>query len=115
MALLKSDPSILNENARNWNNERSHFDQIGVFSTATVPLSEHLWNEYSRGHSGFSIGFNTLELCRQMHCGFGFMYNSDEPILNRFLEKSNDDADILYYKKSKWKPEEEFRFVTVGI
>lgn len=115
LALLKSNPSILTENAKNWNSERSNFDQIGVFSNATVPLSEHLWNEYSNKHSGFSIGFNTLELCRQMHCGFGFMHYSDDPILYRFLDNSDNDADIFYYKKTKWKPEEEFRFITVGV
>ena len=39
----------------------------------------------------------------------------DAPIVHRFLTKTDDDADILYYKKKKWKVENEFRFVTVGV
>jgi hypothetical protein len=115
LALLKKNPSILNENAKNWNNERSHFDQIGVFSTASDPLSDHLWNEYGNQHAGFSLGFKTLQLCREMKCGFGFMHYSDDPILYSFLDKSDNDPHILYYKKNKWRPETEFRFVTVGV
>ncbi|MBS1656124.1 MAG: DUF2971 domain-containing protein [Bacteroidetes bacterium] len=115
LELMKENPGMLLENARNYNSEPSHFNTIGVFSTATNILSSHLWNEYSKEHSGFAVGFKTLELCREMKSGFGYMRYCNDPIVFRFLRDKEDDADFLYYKRTKWKVEEEFRFVTVGV
>lgn len=115
LAELRADPGILNANAKEWNSTRENFDQLGVFSTAMDELNDSVWQEYSAGHSGFCVGFNTIELCRQVKSGFGYMKYSDAPIIHRFLTKKDEDADILYYKKKKWEIENEFRFVTVGV
>lgn len=112
---LKKNPGIIVENQKNWNEKRGNFDRYGVFSVAMNPLSEHLWKEYADNHAGFCLGFNTLELCRQMKSGFGYVNYSDEPYIFSFLDKKDDGLDVLYLKKDKWNVEEEFRFITMGI
>src|SRR5580704_3964607 len=67
---MKADPNLLVSNAENYYRERSNFDKIGIFSTAMGELNEHVWKEYSSDHSGFCLGFNTIELCRQMKSGY---------------------------------------------
>ncbi|RZJ83472.1 MAG: DUF2971 domain-containing protein [Chryseobacterium sp.] len=115
LAELRANPGILDANAKEWHSTRENYDQLGVFSTAKHELNDHVWKDYSADHSGFCVGLNTIELCRQVKSGFGQMKYCDAPIIHRFLTKTNDGADILYYKKKKWEIEDEFRFVTVGV
>ena len=50
-----------------------------------------------------------------MNSGFGFVKYVDKAIVFKFLTKSADDPDILYFKRKKWEVENEFRFITVGV
>lgn len=115
LAELKANPGLLDENAREWNETRENFDQIGVFSTAIGELNENLWKDYGAAHAGFCVGFKTVEFCRSVQSGFGYMHYNDSPIMHRFLKEADDAPDILYYKKMTWDKEKEFRFITVGV
>ena len=111
----KNNPEIIVEHHREYNTIRTNFDQIGVFSTSMSPLIPKIWEEYGDNHKGYCIGFNTVELCRQMKSGYGYVRYCDEPYQYSFLNKQDDELDTLYLKKTSWKHEDEFRFITVGI
>ncbi len=111
---LKKDPSIIIKQHEQWNSNRNNFDGHGVFSTSTDPLSNHLWKEYGDIHRGYCLGLNTLDLCKQVKSGFGFVTYSDEPFVYSFIKNNNEDLDMLYLKKKRWEKEKEFRFITVG-
>ena len=115
LEIIRQNPHFMLENQKAFNAKEANFDTFGVFSTAKTELNDHLWQEYSNKHSGFCIGFNTVELCRQVKSGFGFVTYSDKPFVYRFLNKRDDDPDMLYYKKKKWEVEDEFRFITAAI
>ncbi len=93
---------------------RERFDQYGVFSTSLDCLNIPTWKVYGDNHKGYSIGFNTLELARQLQCTTGIVTYSDKPFPYSFLG-SHEEVDILLYKKSSWTYEQEFRFITLGI
>lgn len=114
--LTKTNPDMITENLKNWNSEEANFDRYGVFSTGMDELSEKIWVEYGQNHAGYCVGFDTVELCRQILCGYGYVTYSNAPYQYSFFKDIMErDLDALYLKKTKWSHEKEFRFITVGI
>lgn len=114
--LTKQNPAMVTENLKNWNVVEKNFDPYGVFSTGMDELSEKTWMEYGQEHCGYCVGFDTVELCRQMLCGYGYVTYSDAPYPYSFFKEIMDrDLDALYLKKTKWRDEKEFRFITVRV
>lgn len=111
---IKEDPETHFNTNRQYILKRERFDQYGVLSTSTDSLNIPTWELYGDNHQGYAIGFNTLELSRQMNCTSGNVTYSDKPFQYSFLGKHNE-VDMLLYKKTSWAYEQEYRFVTLGI
>jgi hypothetical protein len=113
---IKKNPKIVVENLKQHAANSKNFDGHGVFSTSIDDLNEKVWEEYGDHHAGYSVGFKTVEFCRKIKSGYGYVKYSDKPHKYSFLEKRDDDEMTrLYLKKTKWQYENEFRFITVGV
>ncbi len=113
---LNLNPEVVLQNWNNYNLVSANFDKYGVFSTAMNPLSDGLWRKYGDNFRGYCIGFDTVEFCRGIKSGYGYVNYSDAPFPYSFLEDTEKtDLDRLYLKKTFWSYEEEFRFITVGV
>jgi hypothetical protein len=113
---LNLNPEVVLQNWNNYNLVSANFDKYGVFSTAINPLSDGLWRKYGDNFRGYCIGFDTVELCRNIKSGYGYVNYSDNPFQYSFLENiEKTDLDRLYLKETSWCYEDEFRFITVGI
>lgn len=110
----KANPQHILDRHNEIQNDRERHNPYGVFSTSVNGLSNHLWREYSADGTGYALGFKTVELCREMKCGFGWVTYSDAPYKYSFLEERSAEL-LLYQKKDKWKDEEEFRFITATV
>ncbi|HNX55300.1 MAG TPA: DUF2971 domain-containing protein [Prolixibacteraceae bacterium] len=114
---LKNDP--INYFLRNriaFNSDTSHFDRIGVFSCCMSFGNEAMWAHYGNNHSGFAVGFNTIELARSLKCSLGLVNYSDSPIDYYILgDNRNRMTTEILQKSTKWQYEEEIRFYTYGV
>lgn len=112
---IKSDPhNHFSLNRKEILSNRKRFDQYGIFSTSANSLDTLTWETYGDNHQGYCIGFNTVDLARNLNCTCGIVTYSDSPFPYRFLD-DKPDLDVLLYKKKSWEYEEEFRFLTLGI
>ena len=111
---IKADPNSHFNANRQQLLQRECFDQYGILSTSSDCLNIPTWEVYGDSHQGYAIGFNTLELARQIRCTTGVVTYSDNPFLYSFLG-DHEEGDILLNKKTAWAYEQEFRFITVGI
>jgi hypothetical protein len=115
----KTNPRILDENLKHRLENRENFNAYGVFSTSKEELKEKTWKEYGDNHTGYCLGFKTLELCRELDkkSMFGYVEYEDEPYEYSFFNEDKRSSDIsrLFLKKKIWGYEDEFRFITAGI
>jgi Protein of unknown function (DUF2971) len=111
---IKVDPTNHFNTNRKTLMTRKRFDLYGVFSTSSDCLNIPTWELYGDNHKGYSVGFNTLELARQLQCTTGIVTYCDKPFAYSFLGK-HEELEILLYKKKAWSYEKEFRFLTLGI
>ncbi len=89
---------------------------MGIFSTSVDPLNEMMWAHYSDNGKGICIGFDTVELIRDLGVGFGLAIYQDEPLFYSFiLGKPITSSDDFLYKHSKWRYEKEFRLIAFFI
>lgn len=115
--IAQGDPQgYFHGNIKEYQNKRSNFDRIGVFSCCTAGDNEPMWAHYGDNLQGFAIGFDTEELARQLDCTAGYVHYDDSPIRFHPMENnSNADGHIIFQKSRRWNTEEEFRFSTAGI
>lgn len=114
---FEKDPiEYFTRNRSEFNSDESHYDRVGIFSCCSSFGNEAMWAHYGNNHSGFAVGFNTVELFRELQCGLGLVNYSDRPIDYYILgnNKGRIEAEILQ-KSTKWSFEEEIRFYTYGI
>lgn len=96
--------------------ESKVYDGVGVFSLTKNELNETMWAHYGNNSKGFCIGFNTVELCRNIITSFGPVRYEDNPPVYSFIKEWNENEfDNSFFKHSKWSHEEEFRLITYGI
>lgn len=115
----KADPTnYFNSNREPTLSDDKYYNQIGIFSCCLSEINETMWAYYGNNHNGFAIGFDTLELCKELNCAFGKVRYSDEPI--DFIIQGDNDVSLekeIFQKSIKWSSEEEFRFIShvIGI
>lgn len=91
------------------------YDRVGLFSCTTDELNETMWAHYGNNHKGFAVGFNTVELSRNLLCSIGpVKYNDEVPHYSFINPKMDDDFDTYFLKSKKWEYENEFRYFTIG-
>lgn len=112
--ITRANPSNITDAHKTIQTDRSRFDSYGVFSASTNGLNERLWKEYGEDSTGYCVGFDTVKLCKQVQCSYGYVTYSDSPFVYSFLNKRKD-IDMIFLKKTSWSHEEEFRFITAGI
>lgn len=93
---------------------REKYDQYGIFSTSSDPVSLETWDLYGDESRGYTIGFHTSTLVKELYCTIGHVTYSDAPFPYSFIG-NHGDVDVLLYKTTKWSYENEFRFLTLGI
>lgn len=113
---IRKDPKEYFERNYQSIREGNIYDRVGLFSCTSDGLNETMWAHYGKNQKGFAIGFNTLELSRDLNCSFGKVKYSDEIPLYSFINDNSDiDFDNHFLKSKKWEYENEFRFYTLGI
>lgn len=117
MAAAQEDAvKYFTQNRRTYIYERENYNSIGVFSCCLSGLNEPMWAYYGDNHNGFAIGFDTVNLTRQIESGFGFVRYDDTPIDYLILGNNENVMEKeMYQKSTRWSPEEEFRFITLGV
>jgi hypothetical protein len=114
---IKKDPiAYFQKNRRDYLLDKTRFDRIGVLSCCSSYQNEAMWAHYGNNHSGFVVGFKTVELARTLDCTCGYVNYSDKPIDYHIL--GNNEGliyDEIIQKSTKWSYEEEFRFISAGI
>lgn len=112
---IKSNPKAHFDANRAEIMKREKFDPIGILSTTIDGLNAKTWTMYGDNFNGYAVGFNTVELSREMDCSIGKVNYSDKPYPYKFLAGVDNKVDEFRYKKEKWQHEDEFRFLTVRI
>lgn len=75
-----------------------------------------MWAHYGNNHNGFAVGFNTVRLARALNCTVGLVDYNDTPLDYHIMgDNSGLLEKELFRKSTKWKPEQEIRFLTVGV
>lgn len=114
---MQADPiSYFQRNRGEYILEKQHYDAIGVFSCCLSSENEPMWAHYGNNHAGFAVGFNTVELSRSLQCTVGYINYDDTPV-DYFIFGNNNGImeNELFQKSTRWRPEEELRFITAGI
>jgi len=93
-----------------------HYDGIGVLSMCSTCDNEAMWAHYGNNNCGFAVGFDTKELARTLNCYFGLVDYQDDPI-DYYIFGNNEGIleTELFRKSTKWKVEDEIRFITIRI
>jgi hypothetical protein len=104
------------QNLKDFHSDKSIYDRIGVLSLCSSFDNDHVWKEYGNNHQGFAIGFETVELARELNCSISKVEYSDEPLEFIVLGDNSELFQKEMRRKTKiWEPEEEIRFLTFGI
>lgn len=114
---MKKDPvSYFNKTRSHLIGNSAIYDRIGIMSFCMSFDNEAMWAYYGSDHSGFAVGFNTLELAREIDCTMGIVEYNNAP-LNYYILGDNEGhlESEIFYKSEKWKNEDELRFATLGI
>ncbi|MBI3719108.1 MAG: DUF2971 domain-containing protein [Sphingobacteriales bacterium] len=91
------------------------YERVGLFSCTSDELNELMWAHYGNSNTGFVVGFDTVELSRNLYCSIGPVKYSDEVPVHSFITpRVEGDFDSLFLKSRKWSYEKEFRFITIG-
>lgn len=112
---IRKDPKSYFEKNYQDIREGDIYDRVGLFSCTTDELNETMWAHYGNNNSGFVVGFNTVELSRNLFCSIGPVKYEDEiPHYSFITQKMDDDFSTYFLKSKKWVYEKEFRFFTIG-
>lgn len=113
---VKNPVDYFKRNRDIFNSDSINFDNYGIFSCCQSFDNEPMWAHYGNNHSGFAVGFKTVELARELRCGVGFVNYNDSPI-DYYIFGNNEDIafEQIYRKSTKWSIEQEIRFVISGI
>lgn len=96
--------------------DSSRYDSIGVLSFCSSFDNEPMWAHYGNNHNGFAVGFNTVRLARALNCTVGLVDYNDTPLDYHIMgDNSGLLEKELFRKSTKWKPEQEIRFLTIGV
>lgn len=114
LMMIKKDPrNYFKENYIDMR-EGATYDPVGIFSCTTDELSMRMWEEYGNNHEGFSVGFDTFELFKNLQFLNGLVrYTNEIPFHSFLIKESNSDFTNFFLKSTKWKYENEFRFFYV--
>lgn len=75
-----------------------------------------MWLKYGNNDQGFSVGFNTVELARNLACTQNVVNYCDKiPVYDLLLTRQDTDFSPYYLKSKDWKYEKEYRFITMGV
>lgn len=111
---IRTNPKLYFENNYRAIREGDIYNRVGLFSCTTDELNETMWAHYGNNHTGFVVGFNTVELARNLFCSIGPVKYSNEIPFHSFINKNSDtDFDSYFLKSANWSYEKEFRFFTV--
>ena len=117
LQLIKQDPiQYFTKNRIDFVSNNSNYDEFGVLSLCASIDNEPMWSHYGNNHCGFAIGFNTVVLIKALDCMVGFVDYCDAPIDYDVMRNNEESFRYEIYRKStKWKSEEEVRFITASI
>jgi hypothetical protein len=114
--LIKQNPPQYFEKNYREIRESNIYDIVGVFSLSINCVDETMWAHYGNNSTGFCVGFDSVELLKDLFMQFGFVTYTDEPPLHSFIKDYSDNLNNeMFLKHTKWKNEEEFRIVTLQI
>ncbi|MDQ3190581.1 MAG: DUF2971 domain-containing protein [Bacteroidota bacterium] len=89
-------------------------DTLGVFSVTAVNDNVLMWAHYSNNHSGFCVGFDSVQLFSYLGGGGEIFYEKDYPtilptedFINQMLRQTNTKA-------SYWNYEIEYRLTKMN-
>lgn len=97
------------------NEQAKWFDRFdaetGVFSATAEHLNEKMWKEYADNHSGFCVGFNSLDLFPKIGFGGPVQYCKKLPrVLPEPMHTLREQMCYQYlFKEEKWEFEKEYR------
>lgn len=114
LMMIKKDPR--NYFKKNYIDMRegATYDQVGIFSCTTDELSMLMWEQYGNNHEGFSVGFETFELFKNLQFLNGLVtYTNEIPFHSFLIKEPNFDFNDFFLKSTKWKHENEYRFFYV--
>ena len=113
---IKEDPLAFFEKNYSDIRESDTYDTFGIFSTATNGLIERMWFDYANDYTGFAVGFNTVELSRELFCSQNIVrYSNEIPIYDLLTTRHDTDVSPYYLKTKDWEYESEYRFITMGV
>lgn len=117
MQSLKNEPiEYFKKNRMDAVFNSSTYDPIGVLSLCSGFDNEPMWAHYGSNHNGFAIGFKTIQLARALNCAFGLVDYDDTPLEYYIMgDNSGLFEKEIFRKSTKWRSEEELRFLTAGI
>lgn len=112
---IKKDPKTYFETNYRQIREGEIYDRVGVFSCTSDGLNETMWAHYGNNNSGFAVGFNTVELSKNLFCSMGAVRYSDEIPQYNFINDNADEVfEMFLLKSKKWIYEKELRFFIIG-
>jgi hypothetical protein len=115
--LIKQDPTnYFMKNRMDLVLDKSRYDNIGILSLCSSFDNEPMWAHYGNNYNGFAIGFNTVRLAEALKCAIGIVDYDDTPIDFHIMgDNSGIVEKELFRKSTKWKSEQEIRFLTLGV
>jgi hypothetical protein len=115
-SIIQDPVTYFKKNRMDYVLDSSRYDTIGVLSFCSAYDNEPMWAHYGNNHNGFAIGYNTVKLARALNCTVGLVEYDDTP-LDYYIMGDNSGLleKELFRKSTKWKSEQELRFLTVGI
>jgi len=114
--MMSNPDAYFRKNRSSYIAEEAHYNRLGLFSCCKTAENESMWAHYGNNHTGFAIGFNTVELLRSLNCTIGVVVYDDTPITYYPMAPTDDiDMKEMFQKSTKWAAEEEVRFITSGI
>jgi hypothetical protein len=113
--IIRKDPrGYFLRNYEEMINSKWFNDQLGILSFSTSPMDDQLWGYYGGGLKGYAVGFDPIELTRQLNLP-GFLVEYTDTIATTGLIGGTlkQQADLYNQKNTKWSFESELRYSTV--
>lgn len=91
---------------------------FGVLSLTAISDNIEMWNYYTNNHSGFCVGFNTLNLCKLSNYfggGSGVIYYEELPIILETDSLEKKHFLQIHSKIKKWEFEQEYRLTKFNV
>jgi hypothetical protein len=104
------NPQILDKQDKE---RQEHFErEFCVLSLTTKRDNFLMWSHYSRSHSGFCVGFNSMKLFQQSKGQLGpVLYSLEFPKFGLFDDHRMHFIKYVYHKSIIWEYEQEYRIL----